>query len=164
MLAGLVGDAPVVHLGRVARVQQGSVAVQFAQLALARLLAKPRTVGISTTTTKSTNPSDFSVSHRARSCNGRDCANKMDRYSRDLVLFLPGKRITETVEGHMRTNDRWPTSVFNECRQSDELWGAVDVLVDGIRAGDALMGSTLGGRKNRRRRSSAGLALHRPLR
>jgi hypothetical protein len=46
---------------------------------------------------------------------------KTTSYSRDLVLFLPDIGITKTVEGHMRTGNRWPTSVFNECRQFDGL-------------------------------------------
>jgi hypothetical protein len=147
VLAGLIVDEPVVHLGRVARIQQRGIVVELPQLALARLLAEPMHGDISTTTPKQLNWSDFSVSHRACSSNASRCDNKFGSYLRDLVLFLPGKRITKTVEGHMRTDDRWPTSVFNECRQCDGFWGVGVVCVDGIRAGDTLMGSTLGGRR-----------------
>ena len=74
-LAVFVGRRPVqVHLGRVL-IQQGSVAVQFAQLALARQLAVPVQSDISTTTRKQSNPSDFSVSHRARSSKETRCSH-----------------------------------------------------------------------------------------
>jgi hypothetical protein len=162
VLVGLVADDPVVHLRRVACTQQRRVVVELPQLALARLLAKPMHGDISTTPVKQPNRSDFSLSHRACSANESRCDINFESYLRDLVLFLPGKRITKTVEGHMRTDDRWPTSVFNECRQCDGFWGVVIVCVDGIWTGDTLMGSTLGGRKSRERRRGAGLHLSPP--
>ena len=50
LVAGLVCDEPVLQLGRVAGVQQGSIVVELTQLALPRELTVPIHADISTTT------------------------------------------------------------------------------------------------------------------
>lgn len=65
------------------------------------------------------------MSHRACRCSGAVFNNKFGGYSRDLDLFLLGIRIAETVKGHMRTEERWPTSVFHECRQREGFLGGL---------------------------------------
>jgi hypothetical protein len=124
-LTGLVADDPVEQLGRVARVQEGGTGVKLAQLALSRELAIPIGSVISTTTTKQGKTSDFPVSHRRKESFERQFDNKIAGYLRDLVLFLPGIHITKAVEGHMRADEPWPTSVFHECRQRDGIWGVL---------------------------------------
>jgi hypothetical protein len=52
----------------------------------------------------------------------------------------------KAVEGHMKTDNRWPTSVFHECRQCDEFSGIGEVSVDGYGDGSTLADGRMGSR------------------
>lgn len=87
---------------------------------------------ISTTTRLIKNPSDFSVSHRREELIDTRCDNIWACDLRDLGRSLVEQSITKAFDGHMRTDGRWPTSVFHECRRNDELLKLFRALVDGI--------------------------------
>lgn len=85
------------------------------------------------------------MSHATCSANDGRFMDFGGGHSRDLALLLAVMRITKAVEGHMRTDERWPTSVFHECRQRDEFWDVVGGGRDGnAMAVRGLMGSALG--------------------
>lgn len=111
------------------------------------------------------------MSHGACRANGSRCDTENTSDLRDLVLFLPGICITKAVEGHVRTDDRWPTSVFHECRQRDGLKGVGGESIsvdDGKVVGQytGLMGDdfTLSARVGRELARAACMSPHRPRR